>query len=104
MYAEPTIHFFERPVNSGPFPVIRCPLAVVRRFASSRRLARLSRWSPFVPVRRLSPSSINRRLARRFPRPVVCPRWLVGLNFNSFLPSTTEVIVGVHRIYSRLLA
>ena len=41
--------FFERPVNSGPFPVLRCPLAVVRRFASSRRLARLSRWPVYPP-------------------------------------------------------
>ena len=32
VYAEPTIHFFERPVSSGPFPVSRCPLTVVRRF------------------------------------------------------------------------
>ena len=54
--AEPTIRFFERPVNSGPFPVSRCPLTVVRRFACPRWLSPFPpvgpRLSPFVPVRR----------------------------------------------------
>ena len=42
------LYTFERPLNSGPFPVSRCPLTVVRLFPRPRWL------SPFVPVRRRS--------------------------------------------------